>query len=227
MKLVICNKNYSSWSLRPWLLLRHAGIPFEDEKFSFNAPDFKARVRRYSGAARVPVLVDDGGRVVWDSLAIAEYIAEKHPEKALWPEDAGARAFARSACAEMHAGFSAMRTHMPMNLELSLTNVLFDVAVREDVARVMDLWVTCRARFGAGGPFLFGRFSVADAYYAPVTRRFVSYGVAMGDVARRYVDTMSDLPAMKEWVAEALEEHDFVVHDEPYRVQPAGHARTP
>lgn len=216
MKLVIANKNYSSWSLRAWLLLRHAGIPFEEEKISFNAPDFKARVLRHSPTGRVPVLVD-GDRVVWDSLAIAEYVAEKYPDKQLWPEDAAARAHARSVSAEMHSGFAAMRQHMAMNCELSLKNVLFDVAVQRDVARVVDIWSACRARHAAVGPFLFGRFSVADAFFAPVTRRFVTYGTDLPEVARRYVETMGELPAMREWLAEARAEHDFVVEDEPYR----------
>jgi glutathione S-transferase len=216
MKLVIANKNYSSWSLRAWLLLRHAGIPFEEEKLSFNAPDFKARVLRYSPAGRVPVLVD-GDRVVWDTLAIAEYVAEKHPEHRLWPEDAGDRAHARSISAEMHSGFAAMRQHMTMNCELSRKNVLFDLAVQRDVARVVDIWSTCRARYAAGGPFLFGRFSVADAFYAPVTSRFMTYGTELPELARTYVETVGELPAMREWVAEARAENDFVVDDEPYR----------
>jgi glutathione S-transferase len=216
MKLVIANKNYSSWSLRPWLLLKHAGIAFEEEKLSFNDPEFKARVRRYSPAGKVPVLVD-GDLVVWDSLAIAEYVAEKHAEARLWPEDAAVRARARSICAEMHSGFAAMRNHMGMNCELSLSGVLFDREVQADVARVLDIWHACREAHQAQGPFLFGRFSVADAFFAPVTRRFVGYGTPLPAVAKQYVDTISAIPAMREWLAEALAEKEFVDFDEPYR----------
>jgi glutathione S-transferase len=216
MKLVIANKNYSSWSLRPWLLLKHAGVPFEEEKLSFNDPEFKARVRRYSPVGKVPVLVD-GDVVVWDSLAISEYVAERHPEARLWPEDAAARARARSICAEMHSGFAAMRNHMGMNCELSLPGVLFDRNVQADIARVLDIWRSCREAHEGKGPFLFGRFSVADAFFAPITRRFVTYGTPLPAVAKQYVDTISGLPAMREWLAEALAENDFVLEDEPYR----------
>lgn len=218
MKLVIANKNYSSWSLRPWLLLKHAGIAFDEEKLSFNAPDFKARVLRYSPAGKVPVLID-GDRIVWDSLAIAEYVAEKYPEKKLWPEDAGVRAHARSVCAEMHSGFAAIRHAMGMNCELSLKGVLFDVAVQREVARIIEMWGSCRSRHASEGPFLFGRFSIADAFFAPVTRRFVTYGTDLPEVARKYVGTIGELPAMQEWLAEARAERDFVVEDEPYRTE--------
>jgi glutathione S-transferase len=216
MKLVIANKNYSSWSLRPWLLLRHSGIAFDEEKLGFNDPDFKAKALRYSATARVPVLVD-GDLVIWDSIAIAEYAAERYPDKHLWPEDARARAHARSLCAEMHSGFAAMRDRMAFNCELSIKNVLFDLDVMRDVARVIDLWSTCRARHAADGPFLFGRFSIADAFYAPVTRRFVTYGTKLPEVAERYVATIDALPAMQAWLAEAREEKDYVPHDELYR----------
>lgn len=216
MKLVIANKNYSSWSLRPWLLLKHAGIPFEEEKLSFNDREFKARVRRYSPVGKVPVLVD-GDLVVWDSLAIAEYVAEKHPEARLWPEDVAARAGARSICAEMHSGFAAMRNYLGMNCELSLRGVLLPRDVQADVARVFEIWRACREAHGAKGPFLFGRFSVADAFFAPVTRRFLTYGTPQPPVAKAYVETISALPAMREWLAEALAEKEFVLEDEPYR----------
>ncbi len=216
MKLVIANKNYSSWSLRPWLLLRHADIPFEEEKLSFNAPDFKERVRRYSPTGQVPVLVD-ADITVWDSLAIAEYVAETFPEKKLWPEARTMRARARCLCAEMHSGFAAMRSHMGMNCELVLPNVLFDVNVQRDVDRIVTMWRECRERSAAEGPFLFGRFSIADAYFAPVTLRFVTYGTSLPEIARQYVDTITGLPAMKDWVREGRAEHDFFTEDEPYR----------
>jgi len=216
MKLVIANKNYSSWSLRPWLLLKQAGIPFEEEKLSFNDPEFKARVRRYSPVGKVPVLVD-GDLVVWDSLAIAEYVAERHPEAHLWPEEVVARGRARAICAEMHSGFAAMRNHMGMNCELSLPGAIFQRDVQADVARVLDIWRACREAHQAQGPFLFGRFSVADAFFAPVTRRFVTYGTPLPAVARHYVETIAALPAMQEWLTEALSENDFFLEDEPYR----------
>src|SRR6185436_6288777 len=154
---------------------------------------------------RVPVLID-GDIVVWDSLAIAEYVAEKWPDRGLWPDAIEARARARSICAEMHAGFAELRSRMPMNCQARFTNVLFDVKVRSDVARVVEIWREARERFGAGGPFLFGRFSVADAYFAPVTVRFVGHGNDLPPVARQYVDTMHALPAMNDWLTAARAE---------------------
>jgi glutathione S-transferase len=219
MKLVIGNKNYSSWSLRPWLLLTHAGIAFKEEKLSFNAPDFKARALRASPAGRVPVLVD-GDVAVWDSLAIAEYVAEKFPEKKLWPDDRAARARARSICAEMHAGFAALRAQLPMNCELHHPNVPLSEETRRDVDRIVRIWTECREAHAARGPFLFGEFSVADAYYAPVTRRFISYGISLPTIAVEYIATIDALPAMRQWVDAAKAEHDFVQEDEPYRRKP-------
>jgi glutathione S-transferase len=216
VKLIIGNKNYSSWSLRPWLLLRQAGIPFEEELIDFNATDFKARVTKYSAAGKVPVLVD-GPLVVWDSLAIAEYVAETFPDKALWPEPREARARARSVSAEMHAGFQELRSRLTMNCQVCFTNVLYDVRVRRDIARIVEIWRDCRERAGAEGPFLFGRFSVADAFFAPVTVRFAGYGVELPVVAQQYVDTIQSLPAMQEWLVAARAETSFVVQDEPYR----------
>jgi glutathione S-transferase len=216
MKLVIGNKNYSSWSLRPWLLLRQAGLPFEEELISFNAPDFKARVLRYSPSGKVPVLID-GDLAVWDSLAIAEYVAERFPEKRLWPEAREARARARSISAEMHSGFQDLRSRMTMNCSLRVTNVLFDKKVRREQARLVEIWREARERFGAGGPFLFGHFTVADAFFAPVTIRFTAYGVQLPPVAQQYVETIQALPAMQEWMAAGRAERDYVDHDEPYR----------
>jgi glutathione S-transferase len=216
MKLLIANKNYSSWSLRPWLLLKQAGIPFEEEKLSFNAPDFKARLGRESPSGLVPVLFD-GGLVIWDSLAITEYLAETFPAKKLWPEDRAARARARSMCAEMHAGFQTLRGRMTMNCSLRLTNVLFDKQVRRQQARLVEMWRDARERHGAGGPFLFGHFTAADAFFAPVAIRFTAYGVELPPVARQYVDTLYALPALQEWIAAGQAENDYVDSDEPYR----------
>jgi glutathione S-transferase len=216
MKLVIANKNYSSWSLRTWLLLRQASIAFEEECVSFNEPDFGERVRRYSPAGRVPVLVD-GDLVVWDSLAIAEYVAEKYPEKKLWPEARESRARARSICAEMHAGFAKLRQRMPMNCELSLPLGPLETEVQREVDRIFDIWRDARAANEAKGPFLFGPFTIADAYFAPVVSRFVTYGIPLPAPARAYVETMSGLASMKEWLALARDEKDYVAFDEPYR----------
>jgi glutathione S-transferase len=220
MKLLIGNKNYSSWSLRPWLLLTQLGIRFAEEKLSFNQRDFKARVHAHSPVGRVPVLID-GDVAVWDSLAIVEYVAEGFPDRGVWPADRVARARARSICAEMHAGFTAMRNAMPMNCELRLDWVPPDVAVQRDIARVVASWTDCRARFGAGGPFLFGAFSAADAYYAPVVRRFLGFAVSLPDVVAAYVAAIDALPAMRAWVEAGLAEHDFFQEDEPYREPPA------
>lgn len=216
MRLLIGNMNYSSWSMRPWLLLTQLEIPFEAEKISFNDPSFEARVRAVSPVGKVPVLVD-GDVVVWDSLAIVEYLAEKFPERGIWPRDPRARARARSICAEMHAGFGALRDRLPMNCELVLKNVAFDRAVKRDLARVVASWTDCRAQFGADGPFLFGAFSAADAYYAPVVRRFLGFGVAAPEAAADYMAAVDALPAMRVWMAEALAEQDYVEMDEPYR----------
>jgi glutathione S-transferase len=218
MKLVIGNKNYSTWSMRPWLVMRHAGIPFEEVKLSFNAPDFAEQVKRHSPAGKVPVLLD-GELVVWDSLAIAEYLAERFPEKALWPDDRAARARARSACAEMHSGFAELRRGMPMNCEVSLPAPPYSLTVRKEAARLVELWLECRRR-AADGPFLFGRFSVADAFFAPVALRFAGFSQPLPPVAAQYRDTLLGLPAVQQWVSEARAEHDFVPHDEPYRDHP-------
>ena len=221
MRLLIGNKNYSSWSLRPWLLLSHLGIPFEEEKLSFNDPAFKARVGRYSPVGMVPVLVD-GDVAIWDTLAIVEYVAETFPERGVWPRDRAARARARSICAEMHSGFSALRNALPMNCEVRFDWVPQDLQVQRDIARVIASWTDCRAQFGAGGPFLFGAFSAADAFYAPVVRRFLGFAVKLPDVAAAYVATMDALPAMRAWVNAGLAEREFVEVDEPYRERPSG-----
>jgi glutathione S-transferase len=219
MRLLIGNMNYSSWSMRPWLLLTQLQIPFEEEKVSFNAPDFKTRVHALSPVGKVPVLVD-GDFVVWDSLAIVEYLAEKFPERGIWPRDPQARARARAICAEMHAGFGALRDRLPMNCELRLQNVPFERAVVRDIERIVASWTDCRARFGVGGPFLFGAFSAADAYYAPVVRRFLGFGVAVPEVVGKYMTAVDALPAMRAWMTTALAEHDYVAMDEPYRDPP-------
>lgn len=199
--LVIGNKAYSSWSLRPWLLMKHAGIPFEEVKLSLYQEGAKDRLLGHSGAGKVPVL-HDGDETIWDSLAIAEYLAEKHPERRLWPADATARALARSASAEMHSSFSTLRSQMPMNVRRRIPRKPTP-EVAADIARIQAIWADCRGRFGAGGPFLFGAFCIADAMYAPVASRFHTYGVDLAEPSRAYAQTLLGLPAFQAWVADA------------------------
>lgn len=222
MKLVIGNKNYSSWSLRPWLLMRQAGIEFEEVQVRLFTGNFAAEIARYSPAGKVPVLID-GEVTVWDSLAIAEYLAERFPEKALWPADRGQRAVARAVCAEMHSGFGNLRNQLPMNVTAVLPGCGWNVAVQRDVDRIAAIWDGLRAQHGAGGPFLFGEFTAADAFFAPVVSRFATYGIHLPDEAQEakaYADFMLALPSMQEWIVAAREERDFLADDEPYRLAP-------
>jgi len=222
MQLYIGNKNYSSWSLRPWLLMTQAGIPFEEIKLrlSFDAAsDFKKALAGISPAGRVPVLVDEGF-AVWDTLAIAEYLAEKYASKALWPTQPLARARARSLCAEMHSGFGALRNHCPMNIEASLPEVGRRILAEQpdvagDLARIVGMWEHQLDEHS--GPFLFGSFGIADAYFAPVCTRIRTYGLPVSERAAAYVERVFALPAMQAWVRDACAEHDFLDFDEPYR----------
>src|SRR5262245_7528058 len=173
LALVIGNKNYSSWSLRAWLVLAHAEIPFEEINVRLFVPGFKDEIAKYSPAGRVPVLLDDG-LAIWDTLAIAEYLAERYPERKLWPTDTKRSARARSICAEMHSGFHALRSNMPVNITADLRGRGWNVAVQLDIERVCEIWRACRSEHG--GPFLFGAYSVADAFFAPVVSRFITYG---------------------------------------------------
>ena len=225
LELYIGNKNYSSWSLRPWLLLTQAGIPFREVMVRFDSfgadSAFKATVGRISPVGKVPVLVDDGF-AVWDTLAIAEYVAERFPEKHLWPADARQRARARSVCAEMHSGFTALRNHCPMNIEAALPEVgrivwRDQAGVRADLARIEAIWTELLATHG--GPMLFGDFGIADAYYAPVCSRIRTYALPVSPTVAAYVDRVHALPAMQAWTADALAEHDFIDFDEPYRAK--------
>ena len=218
LQLVIGNKNYSSWSMRPWVLLRQAGIPFEEIQLKFGQSDGGLTVpgiEKYSGARKVPVLMVDG-EAVWDTLAIAETAAELFPEKKLWPEDARARRLARSACAEMHSGFQALRGKMPMNIRRSYPGKGLTPESKKDIDRVVALWSECRERFGSGGPLLFGTFSIADAYFAPVVMRFRTYAVDVPRAARDYCAAVEALAAVREWVEGAQRENEFVAADEPY-----------
>lgn len=214
LTLIIGNKNYSSWSLRPWIAMKVAGIAFEEVLIPLGAADFKQRVLQYSPAGRVPILVDDGV-AVWESLAILEYLAEKFPAAGLWPDEREARAHARAIAAEMHAGFAPLRRHCPMNFWRPAKPHPLPAEVAADVARIEAMWSDCRRRFGRGGPFLFGRFTAADAMYAPVVSRFMTYGVSVGPAARAYMEAVAALPAWAEWRDAALKEPWVLPHDEP------------
>lgn len=217
-KLVIANKAYSSWSLRPWLLLKHAGIPFEEIRIPLKMPDSAEKIAHYSKAGKVPVLLD-GDLTVWESLAICEYAAECYPEKKLWPEDRAARAAARAASHEMHAGFQDLRQQMPMNARRQYAGQGMTPEVGRDIERMTELWEDCRSRYGKDGDFLFGRFSIADAMFAPVCVRFTAYDPPLETSARAYVKTIMGLPAMQEWVKDAREEKEVI---EAYEKKPAG-----
>jgi glutathione S-transferase len=211
--LVVGNKNYSSWSLRGFLAARLAGIPFAERLVRLSEPDTHATLLGHSPAGKVPVL-KHGARVVWDSLAIVEYLAEQRPQAGLWPADADARALARSIAAEMHSGFSALRRHMPMNLRKHLPGKGQGPRVADDIARIARIWQDCRQRFGAGGPFLFGRPGAADAMYAPVATRFRTYGVDLDPVGQEYVEAVLAWPPFREWQAAALDEPWILLEDE-------------
>jgi len=224
MKLLIGNKNYSSWSMRPWVLLTHFGIPFEEvmARFDSFAPDstFKATVAALSPAGKVPILVEDDGFSVWDTLAIAEYVAEKHPDKALWPRDAKLRARARSVCAEMHSGFGALRSCFGMNIEASLPEVGARVLAenpqaRADLDRMVELWQEALA--GSGGPFLFGDYSIVDAYFAPVVTRMRTYALPVPADVAAYMASALAAKGTAAWIREALEDKEFVQFEEDYR----------
>jgi glutathione S-transferase len=223
LKLYVANKNYSSWSMRPWVLLKQAGIAFEEVVVRFDsfAPDsnFKRTLQGVSPAGRVPVLVDDGF-AVWDTLAIAEYVAEKFPDRQLWPTDPKARARARSVCAEMHSGFTALRSHCPMNIEASLPHIGAQVwsdqaEVRADVLRIVSMWTQLLEQHK--GPMLFGAFSIADAYFAPVCIRLKNYALPVPQLVTGYIANVCALPGVKAWIDAALAEHDFRDFEEPYR----------
>ena len=224
LTLYIGNKNYSSWSMRPWVLLRQAGIPFEEKMVRFDGFDadsaFHAEVLKVNPAGRVPVLVDDGF-AVWDSLAIVETLAEKFPDRALWPRDAQARARARSICAEMHSGFATLRSTCPMNIEASLPQVgaiawRDQPALRTDVQRIVGMWTQLLEQYR--GPMLFGEFSIADAFFAPVCMRLRTYALPVPGPVTDYVRRVCALPGVKAWIDEALAEREFLDFEEPYRV---------
>ena len=213
LDLIIGNKNYSSWSFRPWIAMRVAGIAFRETVISLEATDFKERVIKMSGAGKMPVLADGDVRV-WESLAILEYLAEKFPAASLWPRDAAARGHARAISAEMHAGFVPLRRQLPMNMWRPVLPRQLDADAKANVARIDSIWTDCRARFGAGGPFLYGAFGAADAMYAPVVSRFHTYAVEVSVAARDYMRAVMALPAWNEWRHAALREPWVLPHDE-------------
>jgi glutathione S-transferase len=213
LHLVIGNKNYSSWSFRPWLAMKVAGIAFEETVISLDAPEFKSRLAPLSGAGKVPVLID-GDTHVWESLAILEYLAETFPAASLWPQHPAARAHARAVASEMHAGFASLRRQLPMNIRRPVLPRPLDADAARDVARIDAIWSECRSRFGTGGPFLYGAFGVADAMYAPVVWRFHTYAVEVSATARTYMRALTALPAWSEWREAARRESWVLPHDE-------------
>ncbi|WP_372426499.1 glutathione S-transferase family protein [Salinarimonas chemoclinalis] len=214
MKLLIGNKLYSSWSLRPWILMRHLGLDFEEVLVPLDRPDTKARILAHSPAGKVPVLVD-GGATVWESLAIIDYLADLFPESEIWPREDLARAYARSIAAEMHAGFQPLRAALPMNLGRRYAHRDRGPDVAANVARVVAIWREARERFGSGGPFLFGeRFGAADAMYAPVVTRLDGYSWPVDADTRAYMEAVLTLPAFVEWREAALDEEWVLAHDE-------------
>jgi len=215
LKLIIGNKNYSSWSMRPWIAMKVANIPFEETVISLDAPNFKQVVGPVSGTGKVPVLIDGEVRV-WESLAILEYLAENFPEAGLWPAESGLRAIARAISNEMHAGFVPLRRHMPMNMWRPVIKRELTPEVTANVQRIESIWSECRERYGKkrGGPFLFGGFGAADAMYAPVVARLNTYNVDVTSTAKAYMDEVLQLPAWREWHAAALKETWVLAEDE-------------
>ncbi|MAU40350.1 MAG: glutathione S-transferase [Kordiimonas sp.] len=201
-QLVIGNKNWSTWSLRPWLLMKMAGIEFEEVFIQLRQDDTRAQCRAHSPSFKVPVL-KAGELKVWDSLAICEFLADCYPEKMLWPQEARVRAVARAVSAEMHSGFQSLRQQMPMECKAIHDPIVMDEALQHDVQRIMEIWQDCRHCYGQGGPFLFGDFSIADAMFAPVASRFVTFQVPLAEPCLSYVKTIMALPAMQEWIAAA------------------------
>jgi glutathione S-transferase len=213
--LYIGNKNYSTWSLRAWVLMKTAGIPFREQRLALYESGSSARIHAHSPSSKVPCL-HDGPVVVWDSMAIAEYLAERHP--GLWPADSAARAWSRSAAAEMHAGFSNLRNEFGMNLRVRETRVPSSVVAAE-IGRISEIWREGRERFGVGGDFLCGSFGIVDAFYCPVAFRFQSYGVALSEECAAYQRHLIALPAMQEWIADAVRESEHIAQFDAPAVQ--------
>jgi glutathione S-transferase len=219
LTLVIGNKNYSSWSMRPWVAMVAFGIPFNEVRVLLDQPDTSTRIAEYSAAGRVPVLIA-GDMTIWDSLAICEYLAEQFQEKHMWPQDVAARAMARSVVAEMHSGFAGLRSAMSMNIRQHMPGRGRTPEAQGDIGRISEIWEECMSRFGHH-QFLFGDFSIADAFFAPVVMRFRTYGVALAPALQAYCDRMQAHPAVARWVREALAETETApLHDEESRGKP-------
>jgi glutathione S-transferase len=213
--LVVANKNYSSWSLRAWIAMRAFAIPFTETVIALDLPNTQRQIKNHTGAGRLPVL-HHGTTTIWESLAILEYLAEKFPDKTLWPRSSAARAMARAVANEMHAGFMALRNACPMNLKRPGRPLAGQVSdeVKNNVRRIENLWEECRKTYGRGGPFLFGKFSIADAMYAPVVTRFDTYALKVGSGARDYMDAVIGTEAFRAWKADALQEKWIIQADE-------------
>ena len=211
--LYIGNKNYSSWSLRPWLVFEHFGLPFEERLIPLFDENWDAAIAAVSPSRKVPCLVD-GDLTIWETLAIIEYATDRHPQAAIWPDDFEARAVARSVACEMHAGFGELRSAMPMNIRKSLPGRGHTPGALKDIKQIEERWNHCRSSYGDGGDFLFGAFSAADAMYAPVASRLVTYGVDLNPVSSAYVDAIMALPAMLTWSEAARQEPWIVAEDE-------------
>lgn len=211
--LIIGNKNYSSWSLRAWLLLREAGIEFEEHRVALDLEDTQSQIAVYTNAGRVPVLILDG-TTIWDTLAIAETVAERWPEKQLWPADPDARAHARCVSAEMHSGFEVLRNSMPMNCRAMGRQIALPDELTEDIDRIIAIWTDCHKRYSADGDWLFGKFSIADAMFAPVVLRFRTYGIKLPESAAVFGRRLLESPAMQEWLVAAETEIEVIERDE-------------
>ena len=223
LTLVIGNKNYSSWSMRPWVLLRGLELPFRERQLKFDSKDWSDNIDRLSPSRMVPVLWEGepgSGFATWDTLAIAERLHELFPAAGVWPSDERARARARSLCAEFHSGFRAFRGAMPMNIRSRHPGKGMNPDVAKEIERICALWADARATFGGNGRYLFGAFGAADAFYAPVATRFVTYGVELKATPREYQQALLDSPAIKAWTADAVKETEFVAADEPYANAP-------
>lgn len=210
LNLIIGNKVYSSWSLRGWLAMKHAGLPFEETKLPLDTPEFYSKITHLSPSLCVPALHHDG-TVIWDSMAIIDYCARLAPEKFWWPDDTAAYGYARSITAEMHSGFTALRTAAPMQLRSKWSNLTLSSNVQKDVTRIDSLWQECREKFGANGDFLFGEFSAADMMYVPIATRFLTYGIKTSQIAHDYIKAVRNHPFINEWYHDALQETDIVV----------------
>lgn len=215
LTLIIGNKSYSSWSLRPWVLMKHSNIVFNEIRLPLCTPQWQEQINQYSPSGKVPVLLD-GELRVWDSLAICEYLAEKFPDSSLWPKNGAPRAVARSVSAEMHSGFADLREHMSMNCRGRFPGRGITEAVTKDIQRVVNIWDDCLRRYGAQGDFLFGQFSIADAMFAPVCLRFITYEVALEGLSSAYMHRIHNLPAIQEWIRDARGEVETIERYEMY-----------